>query len=133
MLCSCSYSNEDSPKNGLSTKGPLRFDSTLVWDISSISTTREERISFLLNQDSAFRHRREGYPYDGRFAVHHSGVLIKDTLWYENGEKDSLLKKMKKLSVNFPNTRFFVLSFKVKEDGVSWKKEPGYSLWFKQL
>ena len=132
LFCSCA-TKEDPPQKGFSPYKTDSFDSTLVWDISSVATSREERITFLLNQDSAFRHKKEKYLYDGRFKVHHTNVSTGDTVWYENGEKEVLLQKMKKLSIAFPNTSFFVFSFEVNYADVSWSKKQGYSLWFKEL
>ncbi len=132
LLLACSEKEEMLPEFGLPVATP-KTNEILIWDIASLETTRDDRISFLLNQDSAFRHTREGYSYDGRFRVHDSGFALADTVWYQNGEKDSLLQKMRRLSVDFPNTRFFVMSFSLQEDSLSWHKEQGYSLWFKQL
>ena len=112
-------------------KPSIPYEDT-VWDISDIATTREQRINFSLNQDTAYNHLEKGY--DGRLRVYETGVRISDTLWFLNGEKENLFKKVKILSVEYPNTYFCIISFAVKQlSEKEWKKVPGYSLWYKQL
>ncbi len=96
-----------------------------IFSFQDFSTTYEERMTGMANEDSVYWGFKSGKFFSK------TNCKMQDLSWCKNGSKDSLVQELKNLSIHFTRTQFFILSYELEKDSVGFYKSGGYSLWYK--